>query len=139
MAEAAADADVNLSKSKIVLNIDCEGCEYNVVPAMAETEFNKIDAIIGTTGVHWGYIPKDKLPSSDRGRRTHERLCSHYDFAKQSIECCDFPQLMVKHEGNPTVSELLGDLCENFTAWADEKNLYTSTDDYGWTELSSMA
>ena len=139
MAEAAADADINLSKSKIVLNVDCEGCEYNIIPAMAEPEFNKIDVIIGTTGVHWGYIPTDKLPSSERGRRTHERLCSHYDFARQSIECCDFPNLVVKHPGNPTVSDLLGDLCLNFPAWAEEKNLYASTDDYGWTELSSMA
>jgi FkbM family methyltransferase len=139
MAEAAADANVNLAEANIVLNIDCEGCEYNVVPALDEKDFIKINAIIGTTGVHWGYIPKDKLPSTKRGKDTHERLCSHYDFARRSIECCDFPNLEVKHEGNPTVSDLLGDLCFNFTKWADEKNLYTSTDDYGWTELTGMA
>jgi hypothetical protein len=109
-----------------------------VVPALEEEEFKKIHAIIGTTGVHWGYIPKDKLPSTKRGKTTHERLCSHYDFARQSIECCDFLELVVKHEGNPTVSDLLGDLCYNFTKWAEEKNLYTSTDDYGWTELTNV-
>ena len=34
-----------------VLNVDCEGCEYNLVPAMTEEEFDAIPAVIGS--VHW--------------------------------------------------------------------------------------
>ena len=34
-----------------VLHVDCEGCEYNLIPAMTEEEFDAIPAVIG--GVHW--------------------------------------------------------------------------------------
>mmetsp|Transcript_7431 Transcript_7431/g.10538 ORF Transcript_7431/g.10538 Transcript_7431/m.10538 type:complete len:555 (-) Transcript_7431:160-1824(-) len=140
LAEAAADEDIDAdAPSSVVLNIDCEGCEYNIIPAMSDVEFDAIDTIVGTTGVHWGYIPEDKRPSSKRGSKTHERLCTHYDFARQAIECCAFPDLKVRRPGHPTVSELNGDLCSTFDVWAEEKKLYTSTDDYGWTELTSMA
>jgi len=139
-AEAAADEDIDAdAPSSVVLNIDCEGCEYNIIPAMSDSEFDAFDTIVGTTGVHWGYIPEDKRPSSSRGSSTHERLCSHYDFARQCMECCAFPDLKVRRPGHQSVSSLNGDLCTNFEAWASEKGLFASNDDFGWTQLTSMA
>ena len=54
-------AQVGLSSSHAidVLYIDCEGCEYNFVPSMSESEFQSIPTVIGE--MHWGYIPRSKV------------------------------------------------------------------------------
>ena len=109
---------------------------------MSEQEFTSYTTMIGTTGVHWGYIPVDKLPSSRRAEQTHQRLCQHYDYARQCIECCAFPQLttvQLDAKTKMTVQQASGDLCQGFDAFAQEKLLFASNDDYGWTELSSMS
>jgi len=140
IAEATADEDIESEdRPPMVLNMDCEGCEYNVIPAMKDIEFDSFGTIIGTTGVHWGYIPEDKRPSSRRGSDTHKKLCAHFNFASTSIECCEFPQLKVNGRENDTVEEVNGGLCDNFESWAADKGLYTSTDDFGWSDLTSMA
>jgi FkbM family methyltransferase len=146
VAEYVADnnlQDVNKITTR-VLNLDCEGCEYNVVPSMSQTEeLDYYTHLIGTTGVHWGYIPVDKLPSSKRAETTHKILCGHYDYARQSIECCAFPTLSVKGIFNQqeklTVQDVAGDLCRGFDEFAETKLLFASNDDYGWMELSSKS
>ena len=140
-----------------VLNLDCEGCEYNVVPALTDKEFDKLPTIMGV--VHWGYIPLNKKPSSERGRHTHERLCQHEVFAKDAKECCAFAELPVKSRtpgevlvqeepdnSNPafppkavTVADLAGSLCENFDEWAKENHLDDVENDWGWFELTAEA
>jgi FkbM family methyltransferase len=151
-----AEADVyRLTPNMMdVLNLDCQGCEYNLVPALAEGEFESIPNIIG--GVHWGYIPVSKLPSSDRGRRTHERLCQHENIAKATKECCSFLDSPVKSsvpgevlyrekgDGKPaesvTVSDIIQDgLCLDFDQWAKDHYVHDIQDDFGWFELSSQA
>ena len=149
LAEFQAEQDTtHATTTTKVMNLDCEGCEYNLIPAMSEDEFSSWNSIIGTTGVHWGYIPMDKLPSSRRGETTHKRLCRHYDFARQCIECCAFPELKVlmvngqEEEENGevlTAKQVAGTLCDNFADFAERTNLHASNDDYGWTELSSMS
>jgi len=140
IAEATADEEMESEdRPPMVLNMDCEGCEYNVIPAMTDREFDSFGTIIGTTGVHWGYIPEDKRPSSKRGRETHKKLCSHFNFASTSIECCEFPRLKVNGRENDRVEEVNGGLCDKFESWAIDKGLYTSTDDFGWSDLTSMA
>ena len=42
---------------------------------MTDAEFESIDTVLGD--VHWGYIPKNKKPSSERARVTQQRLCTH--------------------------------------------------------------
>lgn len=87
-------AGIDLSSRRIdVLNVDCEGCEYNLIPALSDQEFRAIPTILGT--VHWGYIPDSKLPSSKRGQVTHQRLCQHENIARTVKECCAFPDLAV--------------------------------------------
>eukprot|EP00550_Attheya_septentrionalis_P000433 CAMPEP_0198293854 /NCGR_PEP_ID=MMETSP1449-20131203/19220_1 /TAXON_ID=420275 /ORGANISM="Attheya septentrionalis, Strain CCMP2084" /LENGTH=524 /DNA_ID=CAMNT_0043993597 /DNA_START=53 /DNA_END=1627 /DNA_ORIENTATION=+ len=126
-----------------VLNLDCQGCEYNLIPSLSEKEFDDIPTIIGN--VHWGYIPADKLPSSKRAKSTHERLCQHKLIAMGTRECCAFPNLKV-HNGfkksaiPKTVSDVIQDgLCDSFSSWAETKSLYTVDDDGGWVELTSMS
>ena len=147
-----AEADV-IQTPIDVLNLDCQGCEYNVIPALTEKEYEEIPTVMG--GVHWGYITSNKLPSSARGKATHERLCGHENIAKSTKECCAFPDLPVKssvpgevlqkdNKGFPpsesTVSDVIDEkLCDDFSTWSKEHNLYDIPDDFGWFELSSQA
>mmetsp|Transcript_24391 Transcript_24391/g.67955 ORF Transcript_24391/g.67955 Transcript_24391/m.67955 type:complete len:137 (-) Transcript_24391:900-1310(-) len=99
------------------------------------------------------YIPTKKLPSSARAEKTHKRLCQHENFAKISKECCAFPELPVKsvspqevlkRDGDglmqpATVSDIAGNLCNDFKTWSEEKFLFDVKDDWGWFELTSKA
>ena len=151
LAEATPE-DLPLGTPISVLNLDCEGCEYNLIPSMHETEFNSIGLILGRT--NWGYIPAIKKPSSQRAKDTHQRVCQHYNFAKRCKECCDFPSLLVKHRistkpeleggdggspGEHTIAEVAGALCNDFESWAKESKLRDIPDDYGWNEMSAFA
>jgi hypothetical protein len=151
LAEATPE-DLPMGTPISVMNLDCEGCEYNLIPSMHETTFNSIGLILGRT--NWGYIPKIKKPSSKRARETHQRVCQHYNFAKRCKECCDFTSLSVKHRisskleseggnadstGDHTVAEVAGALCNDFESWAKESNLRDIPDDYGWNEMSAFA
>ena len=148
LAEATPE-DLPLGTPISVLNLDCEGCEYNLIPSLHETSFNSIGVILGRT--NWGFIPTIKKPSSHRARETHERVCTHYNFAKRCKECCDFPSLAVKPRlptsstnnsdlsGEKTVAEVAGDLCNGFTEWAEEQKLHDIPDDYGFNDLSAFA
>ena len=130
-----------------VLNVDCEGCEYNFIPALSETDFASISTIVGQ--LHWSYIPALQLPSSKRAEATHRRLCQHEDFARSAIECCAFPDLQVKSRASgeilildsgrgafpevpATVKFLAGNLCDTFGAWAETHNLFNVESDWGW-------
>eukprot|EP00522_Entomoneis_paludosa_P007123 CAMPEP_0172447176 /NCGR_PEP_ID=MMETSP1065-20121228/6541_1 /TAXON_ID=265537 /ORGANISM="Amphiprora paludosa, Strain CCMP125" /LENGTH=127 /DNA_ID=CAMNT_0013198411 /DNA_START=15 /DNA_END=398 /DNA_ORIENTATION=+ len=124
---------------------------------MTEVEFDSITTVMG--GVHWGYIPKQKLPSSQRGKETHERLCKHENFAATAKECCQFPDMEVissypgqvlvqdhsddtKHGGigkTGTVIDVAGDLCKDYDTWATEKHVYDIDSDWGWFQLTPSA
>lgn len=146
IAEATPD-DLPLGTPISVMNLDCEGCEYNLIPSMHETTFNSVGLVLGRT--NWGFIPTIKKPSSERGKSTHERLCTHYNFAKRCKECCDFPSLSVKPRmrdnndevllENKALSDVAGGLCDGFDEWAAEQSLHTIPDDYGWNEMSPFA
>ena len=151
LAEATPD-DLPLGTPISVLNLDCEGCEYNLIPSMHETTFNSVGLILGRT--NWGFIPKIKKPSSERGKSTHERLCTHYNFAKRCKECCDFPSMSVKPRItngassvdtmdlspiSKTIKDVAGSLCDGFDEWATEQRLYDIPDDFGWNEMSAFA
>ena len=148
IAETTED-DLPLGTPISVLNLDCEGCEYNLIPSMHETSFQSIGIIIGRT--NWGYIPTIKKPSSQRAKETHQRVCSHYNFAKRCKECCDTPSLAVRprlhdedeapddSKGETLVAEVAGDLCTGFAEWAKENALHDVPDDYGWNDMSPAA
>jgi hypothetical protein len=137
-----------------VLNVDCGACEYNFIPALTDAEFDAIHTVMG--GLHWGYIPDSKKPSSQRGKETHARLCRHENFAKMAKECCDvadlpvissYPDQILVHdeEGQNqlpkagTVADVAGSLCDDFSTWAKEKRLHDIPNDYGWFQISSVA
>ena len=147
-----AEADA-YDQSIDVLNVDCEGCEYNLIPALTQDEFEDIPTVMG--GVHWGYIPTNKLPSSARAKTTHERLCQHENIARTTKECCAYPDLKVR-SSNPgevlvqdragfppkdsTVADVVAEgLCDDFDSWAAQHYLFDVKDDWGWFELSSQA
>ena len=44
--------DLPLGTPISVMNLDCEGCEYNLIPSMHETSFQSIGIILGRT--NWG-------------------------------------------------------------------------------------
>lgn len=133
-----------------VMNLDCQGCEYNLIPALTEEEYEEIPTVIGHA--HWGYIKPNKLPSSERGRITHQRLCQHENIARHALECCAFPDLPVKssipgevlqnHDAKnseSTVSDVIADkLCDGFSVWAKDHYLNDIPDDFNWFELSSQ-
>ena len=133
-----------------VMNLDCQGCEYNLVPALSEEEYEEIPTVIGNA--HWGYIKPNKLPSSERGKITHQRMCQHENIARHTKECCAFPDLPVQssipgtvlqnHDSKnseSTVSDVVDDeLCADFPEWAKEHYLNDIPDDFNWFELSSQ-
>ena len=98
-----------------VCKMDCEGCEYNVIPSLTDAEFASIRNIVGE--VHWGYIPDSKKPPSALGITTHARLCQHENFAVQAKECCSVPD---------TLSRQLrrGSLCKDFDSWAKKERIF---------------
>jgi FkbM family methyltransferase len=155
-----AEADVYLTSNGStpnmmdVLNLDCQGCEYNLIPALKEEEFDAIPNVMGS--VHWGYIPLSKLPSSQRGKATHDRLCQHETIATTTKECCGSLDVGVKsnvpgevlyrdngEDGRQevvTVSDIIQEgLCDDYTTWAAEHYVTAIKDDWGWFELSSQA
>jgi FkbM family methyltransferase len=149
------EAGIESSRDISVLNVDCEGCEYNFIPALTQEEFDSIPTVMGE--VHWGYIPESKKPSSKRGRETHQRLCVHENFARTAKECCAFPDLPVKSSvpgkvliveeeqvrGLPyksgTVKDIAGELCDDFETWKVEKHLDSIASDWGWFQFTSIA
>jgi FkbM family methyltransferase len=148
-----AEADVYSSHHIDVLHIDCEGCEYNLIPSLTDSEYGSIDTVMGD--LHWGYIPKSKLPSSERGKLTHNRLCQHENFARTAKECCGNLDLTVRSSipgevliqegkdtahGAATVKDVIAEgLCDDFDQWIEDHQFYTVENDYGWFELSSVA
>jgi FkbM family methyltransferase len=149
-----AEADVYGPHTINVLNVDCSGCEYNLIPALTDEEFDAIPTVLG--GVHWGYIPTSKLPSSQRAKTTHERLCRHESVARTTKECCAFPDMAVQSsvpgeilvndndkgglDKPSTVMDVIMDgLCDDFDTWAKKTHLFTVQDDWGWFELTSRA
>ena len=157
-----AEADIFNMSDIDVLNVNCQGCEYNLVPALTSAEFEAIPTVLGA--VHWGYIPMEKLPSSKRAALTHERLCQHEHFARNVKECCAFGDMTVRsrlageilvqedeesrdearyvravYPKPATVADLAGDLCDNFDEWAAGNHLYTVESDWGWFQISSVA
>lgn len=149
-----AEAEI-VGREIAVLNVDCEGCEYNLVPALSETEFQSISSVLGQ--MHWSYINPMNLPSSERAKNTHSRLCEHENFSRTSIECCAFPDLPVRSSysgevlvmeeegGAPkfpeqpvTVQYLAGDLCDTFDDWAERYHLFSVESDWGWFQGGTM-
>lgn len=146
-----AEAEI-LQRTVDVLNVDCQGCEYNLIPSLKDEEFAAMSTVMG--GVHWGYIPTMKLPSSKRAAETHRKLCQHENFARNSKECCDFADLHVQSSvpgevlvqdsqkfppPAVTVRDVAGSLCDDFVSWAEMKHLHDIESDWGWFQLTSMA
>jgi len=156
LAEAEITHDSKTNQAHIdVLNVDCGACEYNLIPSMTQVEFDSIHTVMG--GLHWGYIPKQKLPSSKRAKETHERLCKHENFAAMAKECCEFPDLEVVSsypgqvlvQDHPdvrtgiaqsgTVKDVAGELCTDYDTWATEKHVHDIVSDWGWFQLTPSA
>lgn len=149
-----------VNRSIDVLNVDCEGCEYNLIPSLTEEEYQKtIRTVIGS--IHWGYIPPYKLPSSSRGNLTHYRLCQHENFARTAKECCSYLQIpiissiqdemLIQYNGGENDKNIIIDsstktatvqdvipatFCQDFDQWAIEHSLDTIESDYGWFQMS---
>lgn len=147
-----AEADILSSRHIDVLHVDCEGCEYNLIPSLKDPDYESIDTVMGE--IHWGYIPLHKLPSSKRGQITHDRLCQHENFARTAKECCGNLQLHVRsavpgevliQDGtdsmNPaTVEDIIQDgMCADFDTWKEEHHFYDIENDFGWFEMTSTA
>jgi hypothetical protein len=127
--------------------------EYNLIPSLSEDDYDAISTVMG--GLHWGYIPPHKKPSSIRAKETHKRLCRHENFARTAKECCGFPDLAVissapgevfvkqDSQGFPpvvgTVQDVAEELCDDFDSWAADFFLFDIESDWGWFQISSMA
>ncbi len=61
-----------------LLKIDCEGCEYDVVPDMTEAEMAGIRAMVGEA--HFGGMQSSRrrVPPMDRVELTHRRMCDRW-------------------------------------------------------------
>jgi hypothetical protein len=60
MSTIFAEANIAPGTRIKILKLDCEGCEYAVVPAFTDEEFALVDDMIGE--IHWGYMPAAKQP-----------------------------------------------------------------------------
>ena len=99
-----------------MMKIDCEGCEYFVVPALTDKEFAAIRDLVGE--VHWGYIPDKKKPSVKIAVATHRRLCNFKSILEQAKECCEFPDLYSQY------GALHKRLCGDYGTWKSRMDLY---------------
>ena len=61
-----------------LLKIDCEGCEYDVVPDMTEADMAGIRAMVGEA--HHGGMASigRRVPPMDRVHLTHKRMCDRW-------------------------------------------------------------
>ena len=117
-----------------VFKIDCEGCEYNVIPDLTTEELESIHTMIGE--IHYGFIPLERAPSKQRAETTHQRLCEHVNFVDFAKECCQFPNQMVKHLQIP-IHQVKGNqaLCADFDTWSANNKLLEDRDETGWRNV----
>ena len=117
-----------------VLILDCQGCEYAIVPTLTATTTHIRYA---TGSLHWGNLPPDAKPSSAHAQATHDVLCRFADsFGRTAKECCGthMPQQA------PPTAAADDDLCRDFDAWAVETRLHTIPHDMqGWQYPSGVA
>lgn len=121
-----------------VCKIDCEGCEYNVVPDLQQDELDAMDTIIGE--IHFGFIPTERAPSKARTEITHRRLCQHANFVQFAKECCQFPDQIVKHL-NLSFRETnwYQGLCHDFAQWSANNHLVQDRDDEtAWKNIGKV-
>lgn len=108
------EAKIALDTRMKIMKVDCEGCEYAVIPALTEPEFLRIDDMIGE--IHWGYIGEANRPSLAVAHMTHHRMCQFKNFVDLALECCmyaDRPNLPA-----PTARGL----CNANPAWLTQLN-----------------
>lgn len=108
------EAKIALDTRMKIMKVDCEGCEYAVIPALTEPEFLRIDDMIGE--IHWGYIGEANRPTLAVAHTTHHRMCQFKNFVDLALECCmyaDRPNLPA-----PTARGL----CNANPAWLTQLN-----------------
>ncbi len=66
-----------------LLKMDCEGCEYDVVPAMTEEDMAGVRAMVGEA--HFGSMKRSgrRVPPTDRVRLTHQRMCDRWGLCER--------------------------------------------------------
>jgi hypothetical protein len=85
---------LNTAQQRIeVLNVDCEDCDNNLIPSLSEDNNDAISTVMG--GLHCGYFPPHKEPSSARAKEMHEQLCRYENLARTAKKCCGFPDVAV--------------------------------------------
>ena len=98
-----------------VLKLDCEGCEYTIIPNLRQEEKQSIRSIVLGSELHSHSIPKSYIhaPSLQAQMETHEFLCQYQAFAT-FFECCNHTHvLVIDDEQGRTMGELLGPtLCQ---------------------------
>lgn len=106
-----------------VLMLDCQGCEYNVMPTLS-TPFR-----FAAGGLHWSYLADLQKPSSARAQKTHEMLCKFRDFRRNARECCAFASIPAPAVDDPSNNRL----CDDFEDWARQNKLHDIPNDTpGW-------
>jgi len=137
------DAAPSITSTNItVLKLDCEGCEYDVVPDWQASEYNAIQHLIGE--IHYGFIPLDRAPSFDRCHATHRRLCQFLNFANVAKECCAYPDMTIKdhHDGGMAIRNMtvFSQLCGDFPTWTARNQLLDeSRTDAAWLGITAKS
>lgn len=127
------NGDRAVAASIDLLVIDCQGCEYNVMPTLRA----RVQQAVGT--IHWGYIPRPAKPSSHRAQATHRLLCQYDDFVQRAKECCEF-QNDKKNDASTDHHNAIADsssleLCRDFQSWAATHDLWNVPQDTaGWKQ-----
>eukprot|EP01082_Thalassiosira_pseudonana_P006421 g5828.t1 g5828 contig20:248339-250439(-) len=120
LAEATPE-DLPLGTPISILNLDCEGCEYNLIPPMPESSFNSIGLILGQCCDFPLLEVKPRLTNSMNGNNLSEGSADSASVPKK------------------TVAEVAGTLCNGFDQWASDNKLHDIPDDFGWNEMSASA
>ncbi len=70
---------VKLNPTEIsLLKLDCEGCEYDFVPALTPDQISAISRVVGETHYHEMLRSGRPIPPRSAADLTHDRLCRHW-------------------------------------------------------------
>jgi hypothetical protein len=92
-----------------LLKIDCEGCEYDVVPGLSDEQLGAISSVVAELH-HDGMLKNgqaaSKRPAVSKVQATHEKLCHRYAVCIDPITGHDYKKSRPLQHLSETIEQL---------------------------------